>query len=246
MGEKVYLTVQSDYHKVQVPVDDIMYITIEGRKTKITRADGSTLCTNRSLKDIYAELSDELFSSINRGIVVSRKYIKQEKDGVISMTDGTTFRRRVRSDRLPRREKTVAPAAEEKQVCPAELLLQWTGTMPMPMCIMELVYRSRGRGVEFLLRYCNGAMEQLEGVQLAEVRDKPLEQLPGVGNAKWLTVFADVAVNGSSRVLEDIWEDSGRFFRLCCYQPQPGFCALVMVELTKENRLVQELFQRGR
>lgn len=246
MGEQIFLTVQSDYHKIQVPVDEILYITIEGRKTKITRTDGSAVCTNRSLKDIYAELSEDLFSSINRGIVVSRKHIKQERDGIITMTDGATFRRRVRSDRLPQREKLRAAQMEERKICPAETLEQWMGRLPVPMCVMEMVYRSRGRGVEFVLRYCNGAMETLENIRLADVKDKPLEQVPGIGSDKWLTVFADVAVNGSSRVTEDIWEPSGKFMRLYCYQPQPGFCALMMVDLTQENKLVQELFKRGK
>ena len=241
----MFLTVQSDYHKVRVPVEDIVYITIEGRKSRIMRADGSTLYTNRSLKDIYAELPDELFSNINRGIVISNKYIDHEQGGVVTMTDGTAFRRRVRSDRVPHTKAVKPSVGDEKKVCPAETLGQWLGTLPMPACVMEMVYRSRGRGVEFLLRYCNSAMEELEGVALTEVKDKPLEQLPVVGHAKWLTIFADVAVNGSSRMMEDVWEN-GTFFRLCCYQPQPGFCALVMTDLTKENRLVQELFQRGR
>lgn len=245
MAERVYLTVQSDYRKVQVPVDDILYITIENRKTKITRLDGSTVCTNRSLKDIYAELPEAQFSSINRGIVVAVRQIRQEVGGVVTMADGTSFRRRVRSDRLPQREKVRAQALEDRVLCPSDLMEQWVGKMPLPMCVLEMVYRSRGRGVEFQLRYCNKALEVLEQVQLSEVRDRSIEELKGVGNAKWLTVFADVAVNGSSRTLEDVWPD-GRFLRIHCYQPQQGFCALVLTDLTRENNLVQELFQRGR
>ena len=91
VGEKRYLTVQADYHKVLVPLDEIMYLTIDGRKTKITRKDGSFVRTNRSMKDIYAELPEELFSSINRGIVVSRGFVKHEKNGFITMKDGTVF-----------------------------------------------------------------------------------------------------------------------------------------------------------
>lgn len=242
MGETVYLTVQSDYHKVKVPVDEILYITIEGRKTKITRADGRAICTNRSLRDVYAELSDELFASINRGIVVSKKFIKEEKDGVVTMKDGATFRRRVRSDRSVKRPKT----GGDQVICPADTLTQWLGGLPIPICVMEVVYGRRSRGAEFLLRYCNGAMEQLEGTTLSEVRDKPLEQLPGLGEKKWLSVFVDVAINGSYRSMETPWRDGEKFFRLHCYQPQPGFCALALVDLTKETKLVQELFQRGR
>lgn len=245
MAERVYLTVQSDYRKVQVPVDDILYITIENRKTKITRVDGSVVCTNRSLKDIYAELPEAQFSSINRGIVVAVRQIRQEVGGVVTMTDGTSFRRRVRSDRLPQREKVRAMALEDRVLCPGDLMEQWVGNMPLPLCVLEMVYRSRGRGVDFQIRYCNKALEALEQVQFSEVRDKSIEQLKGVGSAKWLTVFADVAVNGSSRTLEDVWPD-GRFWRIHCYQPQQGFCALVLTDLTRENNLVQELFQRGR
>lgn len=242
MAETVYLTVQSDYHKVKVPVDEIIYITIEGRKTKITRADGRAICTNRSLRDVYGELSDELFTSINRGIVVSKKYIKGEKDGVVTMTDGMTFRRRVRSDRSVKR-----PKADQSQAqCPTDTLAQWLGTLPIPICVMEVVYGRRSHGAEFLLRYCNRAMEELEGVSLTDVQDKPLEQLPGMGERKWLTVFVDVAINGSFRVLETPWQDGEKFVRLHCYQPQPGFCAAALTDLTKENKLVQELFQRGR
>lgn len=223
-------------------MDEILYITIEGRKTKITRADGRAICTNRSLRDVYGELSDELFASINRGIVVSKKFIKSEKDGIVTMTDGATFRRRVRADRSVKRPKN----GDEKALCPADTLAQWLGGLPIPVCVMEVVYGRRTRGAEFLLRYCNGAMEQLEGVSLSDMRDKPLEQLPGVGDKKWLGIFVDVAINGSSRVLETPWQDGSRYVRLCCYQPQPGFCALALVDLTKENKLVQELFQRGR
>lgn len=247
MGDKRYLTVQSDYRKVQVPVDDILYITIEGRKTKITKTDGSALRTNRSLKDVYADLPSNIFSSINRGIVVSKTYIKEEKSGIITMTDGVQFKRRVRSDRLRENPQVVAAGGQDEvwTPCPVEELDSWLGNLPVPLCIMELVYRSRGGGAEFVVRYCNRAMEQLEHVRFGEVRDQPLTALKGLGNPKWLTVYADVAINGGVRTMEDLWDESGKFLRFQCYQPRSGCCALVLTDLTRENRLVQELFQRG-
>lgn len=247
MEEKRYLTVQADYRKVQVPVDDILYITIEGRKTKITRKNGQALCTNRSLRDIYAELPGEIFTSINRGIVVSINYVEHEKSGIITMTDGTQFKRRVRSDRVREKPRMIPAAALEETwaPCPVEELDSWLGMLPMPMCIMELAYRSRVGGAEFVVRYCNRAMEALEGVRRSEVQDQPLTVLKGLGNPKWLTIFADVAINGTARTMEDLWNENGRFMRCYCYQPRTGCCALVLMDLTRENNLVQELFRRG-
>lgn len=234
------LTVQSDYRKAQIPVDDIAYITVEDRKTKITRSDGSFLRTNRSLKDVYAQLPEEMFSNINRGIVVSKKYIKAERDGAVTMTDGTEFRRRVRSDRIPKRPKRTVETSHA--VCPTGTLSQWLDGLPMPMLIMELVHSSGG--VDFLVRYISREMAQLECVTVEEGADQSVLQLKNVGNPKWMTIFADVAIHGGTRVIENALEDSGKYMQLRCYQPQPGFCACVLTDLTKETSLVQELFRK--
>jgi len=246
VGEIRYLTVQSDYHRISIPVNDIMYVTIDGRKTKISKKDGTCVRTNKSLKDVYADLPADVFSSINRGIVVSKNFIKSEKDGVLTMKDGTQFKRRVRSDRL-RERPGVVPAGQESQwrQCPTEELDWWLGAMPAPVCILEMVYRSRGGSAAVVVRYCNRAMEQLEGIALRDVRDQPVTLMKHVGNPKWLTIFADVAINGGTKVIDELWEDTGKFLRVHCYQPQSGCCALVLTDLTRENNLIQQLIHRG-
>ena len=241
--EKQYLTVQSDYRKIQVPVEEVAYLTIEGRKTKITQRDGSTLCTNRSLRDVFGDLPGEAFVSVNRGIVVAKALIREESAGVITMEDGTRFKRRIRTGRS-QGSKTPSGQSKELPPCPAETLEQWLGRLPMPVCIMELVYRKWGGGAEFVVRYCNRAMEQLE--QAEGLREQPLTALKGLGNPKWLTAFADVAINGTPRTLEELWENGGKYLRLQCYQPREGCCAVVLTDLTRENSLIQELFQRGK
>lgn len=242
---KDVLTVQSDYRKAQIPVDDISHITVEGRKTKITKADGSAVLTNRSLKDVFADLPEETFSNINRGIVVSKRYIKDEKNGVITMTDGTQFRRRVRSDRAPKPPKKKYSYTEAPHVqCPAAALGQWLDQLPMPMVIMELVYGKTGSGMDFLIRYMNREMARLEGVEPQALKDGSVSQLPNVGSAKWMAVFADVAISGSTRVIEDALEGSDRYMQLRCFRPQPGYCACVLTDLTRENNIIRELFRQ--
>lgn len=235
-----YLTVQADYRKTQIPVEDIAYITVEDRKTKITRRDGSVIKTNTSLKDVYAALPEDVFSHINRGIVISRNYVKGEKNGVITMTDGNVFRRRVRSDRPTKRTAKPKTPPKEPVVCPAETMEAWLGPMPMPMVIMELVYEKKG--VAFYVRYMNEALARLEGVDQLQVRGKPASELRHIGSAKWMAIFADVAINGSTRVIEDTL--GGKYYQIHCYPPQSGYCALVLADVTKETALVRKLFRK--
>ena len=237
---KAVLTVHADYRKAQIPADDIAYITVEDRKTKITRGSGAVLRTNQSLKDVFAQLPEDTFLNINRGIIVSKKFIESEKNGVITMMDGTQFRRRVRSDRMPKRPKP-APRQEKHVVCPAEVLGQWREPMPMPMLVMELVYGAGG--VDFRIRYLSREMARLESVTMEEALDQSVLKLSNVGSPRWMAIFADVAIHGGSRVIEDVLEGSGKYMQLRCYQPQPGFCGCVLTDLTKENNLVQELFR---
>ena len=244
MGEKRYLTVQVDYHKVQIPVDEIMYVTIDGRKTKLSMADGTSVRTNRALKDVFGALPEDTFSNINRGIVVSNSYVEEETGGVLTMRDGTQFRRRVRSDRSAEPRGVPAGRDARRRDCPVEELNWWMGELPVPMCIMELVYKQKGGSSAFVMRYCNVAMEGLLGLRFTEIRDHPVSALPGIGSRKWLTTFADVAINGGARVIEDTWDESGKFMRIHCYQPQSGSCTLLMTDLTRENNLIQRLFQR--
>lgn len=242
---KETLTVQADYRKAQIPVDDIVYITVEGRKTKITRNDGSAVRTNRSLKDVFSDLPEDTFSNINRGIVVSKRYIKDEANGVITMTDDTQFRRRVRSDRAPKppKKKPLHPEAPHIQ-CPVSTLGQWLDQLPIPMLIMELVYGKNGNGMDFLVRYCNREMARLEGITPQEVKDLSVGNLPNIGSAKWMAVFADVALSGSSRIIEDALEGSEKYMQLRCFQPQPGFCCCILTDLTRENHIIRELFRQ--
>lgn len=237
---KETLTVQADYRKTQIPVDDIAYITVEDRKTKITRRDGTSIRTNMSLKDVYAALPEDVFSNINRGIVISKNYVKGEKNGVITMTDGTVFRRRVRSDRPTKRTTRKKPAMTEPVICPAEALNAWLGNMPMPTMIMELLYEKSG--VAFYVRHMNEAMARLEGVDAGVALGKAATEFKHMGSTKWMAIFADVTINGSTRVIEDTI--GGKFYQIHCYQPQPGYCALVLVDVTKENNLVRKLFRR--
>ena len=235
-----FLTVQADYRKTQVPIEDIAYITVEDRKTKITRRDGSVIRTNTSLKDVFAALPEDVFSDINRGIVISRNYVKGEKNGIITMTDGTVFRRRVRSDRPTKGKPKKKTLPKEPIVCPADTLEGWLGTMPIPACMMELVYEKSG--VAFHIRYMNESLAKLEGVDATQVRGRAASELRHIGSAKWMAIFADVAINGSTRVIED--SISGKYYQIHCYPPQPGYCALMLVDVTKETALIRKLFKK--
>ena len=147
---KTVLTVHADYRKAQIPADDIAYITVEDRKTKITRGDGSVLRTNQSLKDVFAQLPEETFLNINRGIVVSKRFIQEEKNGEITMTDGRYEEAiRLAKEALQHNEDTVYYSAAfrtEALLLVARCTMELQGDFQKALDDYQAAYQDQGLG----------------------------------------------------------------------------------------------------
>ena len=48
------------------------------------------------------------------------------------------------------------------------------------------------------------------------------------GDKKWLVAYADVALNGTKRILYDYSPEIDKYLTIWCYQPEPGYCACVL------------------
>lgn len=41
--------------------------------------------------------------------------------------------------------------------------------MPLAFCVIELVFDEKGHGVDFVFRYCNEMMADVEGIPISEM-----------------------------------------------------------------------------
>ena len=101
--------------------------------------------------------------------------------------------------------------------------------MPVAYCVIELVFDADGHGVDFVFRYCNKHMEVVEGIPVEEMLNRSFYEVFKNGDRKWLISYADVALNGVQRTLHDYSPEIDKNLTIYCYQPQPGYCACVLV-----------------
>ena len=101
--------------------------------------------------------------------------------------------------------------------------------MPVAYCVIELVFDENGHGVDFVFRYCNKHMEAVEGIPVEEMLNRSFYEVFKNGDRKWLISYADVALNGVQRTLYDYSPEINRNLTIYCYQPEPGYCACVLV-----------------
>lgn len=101
--------------------------------------------------------------------------------------------------------------------------------MPLAYCVIELVFDEDGHGVDFIFRYCNKEMAVVEGVPVEEMLNRSFYEVFRNVDRKWLVSYADVAPNGTKHTLKDFSPEIGKDITIYCYQPEPGFCACILL-----------------
>ncbi|MFW5651797.1 MAG: LytTR family transcriptional regulator DNA-binding domain-containing protein [Acetivibrio ethanolgignens] len=224
------------FKRHHLEIEDILYIYRRDRKSVICSESGEEASFAIPMHELLAFLPEGEFISISRNAIVHRdKILNISHDGVYTMADGKTFQGRTRylsTHRRLRREMNFdAPLPRENSLPPLTFYEKCSilDDMPVAYCIIELVFDEGGHGVDFVFRYCNKHMEVVEGISVEEMLNRSFYEVFKNGDRKWLVSYADVALNGSKRTLYDYSPEISKNLTIYCYQPQPGFCACVLM-----------------
>ena len=211
----------------------IRYVIRENGKTNIYLTDGRVLSSFHTVKAVKALLPEEDFCIINKGILVARNQIINIDRNIYTMLDGKVFVGRRRglkahqdlNDSLNRNINV--PVARAEDIIPAFSVLN---NMPAAFCVIQLLFDERGRGIDFIFRYCNKAMEDLEKKTLEEMINHSFYDTFANADPKWLISYANVALNGGTCVLKDYSPEVDKMLTIHCFQPMEGFCACLLLE----------------
>lgn len=210
--------------------ENILYIYRKDRKTVIQRSDGEEFALFIPVQSVLSALPESEFLSISKGTVVCRSHIVNiSDDGIYTMSDGRTFQGRKRDMSSHRRLRTEIGLAKTKSH-PLSMLEKCSllDDMPLAFCVIELVFNQDGHGIDFIFRYCNAEMANVEGVPVEEMLDRSFYEIFRNGDKKWLVAYADVALNGTKHTLHDYSPEINKYLTIHCYQPEPGYCACVL------------------
>lgn len=223
------------FKKRDLCAENILYLYHRERKTVIHREDGEEFTSFAPLSAFLSLMPEDSFLNINKGVAVNRaRIVNIGTDGVYTMSDGQTFQGRKRGLSVHRHlrkemELNALPDAQP-QTEPMTFLKKCTllDEMPLAYCVIELVFNAEGHGVDFIFRYCNAEMAVMEGVPIEEMLNRSFYEVFRNGDKKWLVAYADVALNGTKRILHDYSPEIRKYLAIYCYQPAPGFCACVL------------------
>ena len=223
------------FQKNDLCPENILYLYRSDRKTVVHRMDGEEAALYAPLHSVLSVLPEDMFLNISKGIAVCRSQIVNiSNDGVYTMSDGRTFQGRKRGMSDHRRLRTEIGLADTQSHRMSMSLLEkctLLDDMPLAFCVIELVFNEDGHGVDFIFRYCNAEMANIEGVPVEKMLDRSFYEVFPNGDKKWLVSYADVALNGTRHTLHDYSPEVDKYLTIHCYQPEPGYCACVLQTL---------------
>ena len=200
------------FERKKIKASDIMYLTRQNPHTIITLLNGESLTTTIPMKEIASHLPADDFLNVSKGITLRKDQIVHiSDDGLYTMADGSIFQGRKRnvSQHKQIRQSLNLPNTLQDDAdhhLPLDLLEKCSllDEMPLAFCIIELVFDACGHGVDFIFRYCNNEMATVEGVPVSEMINRSFYEVFKNGDKKWLVTYADVALNGTKRVIRDL------------------------------------------
>lgn len=229
------------FEKNNIKTEHILSACCQGRKLVICLDSGDQISCTMQMHELMDVLPEDEFVTIRRGTIARKSGILAiGDDGVYTMIDGSTYqgrKRYLKEHKLLREELGLNTAKEpastqEQPRLPLKLLEKCSilDDMPMAYCIIELVFDEHGHGIDFIFRYCNKYMAIVEGVPVEDMVDHSFYEVFKNGDKKWLIAYADVALNGVQRILHDYSPEIDKTLSIHCYQPEPGYCACLLVE----------------
>lgn len=223
--------------KHNLNINEILYIYRHDRKTFLRFKSGDEMSTFIPIHEIVDFLPKDQFLLITKGVIVRLdQIIHISDDGVYTMTDGKTFqgRQRYLSTHKKLRDELMLNSSSNYLKHFSMPIGFWEkcsilDDMPIAYCVIELVFDGDGHGIDFIFRYCNKHMEIVEGIPLKDMLNRSFYEVFKNGDKKWLISYADVALNGTKHTLRDYSPEIDRYLTIHCYQPEPGFCACVLL-----------------
>ena len=229
------------FKRHHIEIEHILSAYCHGRNTIICLDSGEEVSCTIRLYELMELLPEDEFVTICRGTLVRKNGILAiSNDGTYTMLDGRIFHGRKRylsehkklRDELGLNTSDLLPKPlQEQPPIPLRLLEKCSvlDDMPMAFCVIELVFDEDGHGIDFIFRYCNKQMEVVEGVPIEDMVDHSFYEVFKNGDRKWLVAYADVALNGVQRTLHDYSPKVDKNLTIYCYQPEPGYCACVLI-----------------
>lgn len=243
MGKVIDLMVNR--HMMQIPASSIIYASVTDKLCKIHLDNGDTLSLFITISELLEKLGEEDFLRVSRSSMVAYTAVESVNQEEIILYGGVRIpysrsRRREIMDKARNcMERQVVCRDKNRAVGELDFVhgFSFWEEVPIGFGVLEFVADCTGRFSDFIFRYVNRALAELEGVTADALINRAYGQIFKEAHNKRLAIYSKVAFMGDTVELIDYSPELGKELLILCYQPAYGYCACIVCDATDKYYL---------
>lgn len=228
-----------DKKEIEINIDSIIYIMMNRNFASIHLKDGKVYQSRMTLSELETML-DGGFIKIKRGCLVSMLAIHDITDR-IHLSNGETLeyavynKEKLLSEFHSRQRDMINAFAENESAPETDLMTYYKvfDSMPIAFADIEMVFDDQYHAVDWVFRYGNPALAELEKMPLESIIGNSFATLFPNMDTKWLQTYERATLFGETLKIIDYSPEVDTYLDIICFPTFKGHCGCILFDISK-------------
>lgn len=240
MRKAKHITITSDGRTNVLSIGSILYVAMMVKTAEIHTSDGKVYETRMTMSELEKTLGDG-FIRIHRGCLVAVKAIHNIKDRV-ELSNGESLIYTLRKKKQIIEEFRIKQEAIIRNLAPNDTPITMEDyqnhykcfdALPVAFTDIELVFDDEKRAVDWIFRYTNAALADLEKLPLEKLQGSSFGSLFANMDSKWLRTYELATLYGETLEIMDYSPEINTYLKIICFPTFEGHCGCMLFDLAK-------------
>ena len=219
------ISVISNRTHITLMAEDILYLSLSGRKTAI-HITGDRIYETYTPIDELAKNLGSTFIRVDRCYLVSAKAI-HDVTKTIDLINGESL------DYARRRKREIVEQVRNDAPTSREAYHRHYASfdhMSFAFTDIEMVFSEEHSAVDWIFRYGNRALAELEKLPLEQLIEHSFGSIFPNMDTKWLRVYERTALYGETLEITDYSPEIDTELKIVCFPTFPGHCGCMLFD----------------
>ena len=239
MEEEKNITIMSRWRSVTLDINTILYVLMNKNTAEIHVAGGKVYKTRMTCAVLEPKLGED-FINVRRGCLVSVMAIHNVTKK-INLINGETLSYTARKKKgiikqmHSQQRKIIDSFAKEGIPSTPEEYREYYSSferMPFAFTDIEMVFDEGRRAVDWIFRYGNSALSELEMIPMEQLIGSTFGSLFKNMDSKWLRSYERAALFGEMLEMIDYSPEIDKYLKVICFPTFRGHCGCILFDLS--------------
>ena len=240
MQEEKSIIITVEKEEKEININRILYVVMKRNNAEIHVSDKNVYTTRITLLELQDRLGDN-FIMVHRSVLVAAMAIHDVSDKIY-LCNGEAL------SYVVRKRKAIREELQEKQKKIVESFSVGNGlhtkeeyheyyrsfdNLPFAFTDIEMVFDDKCHAVDWIFRYGNEALAELEKLPLEKLIGSSFGSLFPNMDSKWIKSYEHATLYGEKREIIDYSPEIDTYLKVICFPTFKGHCGCILFDISE-------------